>query len=112
MKTASVRIEGVRYALSQWQPATLRPWEEGVYERQTPAGPYACWTGRAWRRDARTPALAAAQLDASAHPAAPWRGLAEPSGRTCPTCRGHTVVDFGVDAETGEDLLGECPDCD
>ncbi len=109
--SASVRIGRTHYPLSDWQSALLRPWEEGVYERAAPAGPYACWSGKAWRLDARSPAEAARQTGASPHAAAAWRGLAEPSGQFCPTCRGHTVVDRGVHPETGDDLLGECPDC-
>lgn len=107
----SVRIGGRRYVLSGWQAASVRPWEEGVYARAAPAGPYACWTGKAWRRDARTPADAARQTGTSDLPATAWRGLAEPSGRLCPTCKGHTVVDLGLHPETGEDLMAECPDC-
>jgi hypothetical protein len=29
----------------------------------------------------------------------------------CATCRGHTVLDRGVDGETGADLIEECPEC-
>ncbi len=111
MSGGSIRIGAVSHALSAWQPAVLRPWEEGVYQRAAPAGPYACWTGRTWLRDARTPEQAARQTAPSDRPAGQWRGLAAPSGSFCSTCRGHSIVDRGVDPATGDDLLAECPDC-
>lgn len=107
-----IRSGAVRRALSHWQSSTIRPWEEGVYQRAAPGGPYACWTGKAWRRGARSPEQAARQTAPSEHPNVPWRGLAAPSGAHCPTCRGHSIVDRGIDPDTGRDLLAECPDCD
>ena len=35
----------------------------------------------------------------------------QPSPAPCATCRGHTVIDRGVDIESGADLIAECPDC-
>lgn len=41
----------------------------------------------------------------------PRRGLAEASNAPCVTCGGRTVLDHGVDVESGTDLIEECPDC-
>jgi hypothetical protein len=97
--------------VTAWFGPPSHPAHEGVYERRAPAGPFACWNGRAWNADARSPAHAAAQRDVSPHQDASWRGLVEPSDVPCATCRGHTVVDRGVDDENGIDLIAECPDC-
>lgn len=94
-----------------WFSGDVSPSRAGVYRRRWPAGPYACWDGSRWRADAPTPDAAAAQSGASPVPAAAWQGLLTAPALPCLTCRGHTVVDHGVDEETGEDLIGECPDC-
>jgi hypothetical protein len=94
-----------------WFDAETVPSRPGVYERRAPAGPYACWDGMRWRSDAATAAAAALDEDASAIQRAAWRGLAATSAAPCATCRGHTVIDRGVDVETGVDLIEECPDC-
>jgi hypothetical protein len=93
-----------------FDPATL-PARAGVYERRAPAGPFACWDGVRWRRDVASIAAAARQEGASKVPRAAWRGLVEPSPAPCATCRGRTVLDRGIEAETGTDLIEECPDC-
>jgi len=100
-----------RYAMTGWIAGAARPVREGVYERREPAGPYACWSGAAWRADASSPAEAASQSAPSDFPAAPWRGLAEAPNSVCLTCRGQGVLDAGFDAESGRDLIDECPDC-
>ena len=97
--------------VTDWYGATARPVHEGVYERLFPAGPYSCWNGRAWNADAPRPAEAARQTRASDYQDARWRGLVEASAEPCATCRGHTVVDRGVDEDSGEDLIAECVDC-
>lgn len=70
-------------ALTPCLSGDLAPAHAGVYARRAPARPYACWDG----------------------------GLARASTLPCATCRGATVVDRGVDAESGTDLIAECPDC-
>ena len=97
--------------VTDWLPATARPVREGVYERLFPAGPYSCWNGRAWNVDADQPASAASQDGLSPYQRVGWRGLTTQTGEPCATCRGHTLVDRGFDAESGADLIGECPDC-
>ena len=97
--------------LTRWQAPSERPQEAGVYMREGRAGPYACWDGVRWRAGAESPAAAACEPGSAASTPARWRGLARPSGLSCPTCRGQTVLDHGVDAETGADVIHECPDC-
>ncbi len=97
--------------VTEWFGPTTPPEREGVYQRLAPAGPFACWNGRRWNADAHAPAEAARQTTPSRYPGAPWRGLVEPTDRPCATCGGHTVVDRGVDADSGTDLIDECPDC-
>jgi hypothetical protein len=97
--------------LTPWLDGITRPARAGVYARRAPAGPFACWDGARWRSDAATPAAAAAQQGKSAHDAAPWRGLVKAADAPCATCRGHTVLDHGVDVGSGADLIQECPDC-
>lgn len=94
-----------------WIDGLLQPVREGVYARRAPAGPYSCWDGAAWYADAATPAAAAAQLARSPWQRAPWRGLTQAPAVPCFACRGHTVIDRGVDTETGRDLIDECPEC-
>ncbi len=94
-----------------WLEAASLPARAGVYERRAPAGPFACWDGSHWRADAPTASLAARQTGASPHSGAPWRGLRTAVDAPCATCRGHTVLDRGIDAESGADLIEECPDC-
>ena len=72
---------------------------------------YACWDGRHWRGDAGSVAAAASREEASAVQRAAWRGLVEAAPAPCATCRGNTVIDRGVDIESGADLIAECPDC-
>jgi hypothetical protein len=97
--------------VTEWFGASSPPEHEGVYERLFPGGPFSCWNGRAWNKDAHGPADAALQTTLSPHQNVPWRGLLQPSPAPCATCRGHTVVDRGFDQETGADLIAECPDC-
>ncbi len=87
------------------------PAHEGVYARQAPAGPYSCFTGDRWFGDAATPAAAAASRLESPRQRAAWRGLVARPDEVCGTCRGHSLIDHGVDAESGRDLIQECPDC-
>jgi len=94
-----------------WFDADTAPARPGVYERRAPAGPYACWDGRRWRDDAGSVAAAALREESSAVQRAAWRGLIDAAPAPCPTCRGHTVIDRGVDRESGADLIAECPDC-
>jgi hypothetical protein len=58
-------------------------------------------------RTPRSDALPAAPVAG----ASPRRASAAPSAAPCPTCRGHTVIDRGLDVENGADLIEECPDC-
>ena len=94
-----------------WFDAGTTPVREGVYERRIPHRPFSCWNGRAWNDDASTPTDAAGRSRPSAEQRVSWRGLVEPSGLPCATCKGHTVVDRGYDAEIDRDLIAECPDC-
>jgi hypothetical protein len=94
-----------------WFDPDVVPVHPGVYRRRWPAGPYACWDGRAWRADARSPEAAASSASPSASPPSAWQGLASPPEAPCLTCKGHGLVDKGFDEETGTDLIGECPDC-
>jgi hypothetical protein len=96
---------------TRWFDGDTAPARPGVYERRAPAGPYACWDGRRWRDDAGSVMAAAARTEASAIQRTPWRGLVDAAGTPCATCRGNTVVDRGVDIDSGADLIAECPDC-
>lgn|SRR4051794_19984918 len=98
-------------ARTRWFDAAALPARPGVYERRVGGARYACWDGARWRRDADSAAAAAREQAPSPIQRAAWRGLAEAAAAPCSTCRGHTVVDRGVDAETGADLIDECPDC-
>ncbi len=98
-------------AITRWLDGASAPVRAGVYLRRAPAGPFTCWDGEHWRADAATPAAAAREDRASQFLRSPWRGLIAPSDAPCATCRGHTVLDHGIDAETGADLIEECPDC-
>jgi hypothetical protein len=97
--------------LTPWLAGEHQPARAGVYRRRFPAGPFACWDGARWHVDAATVAAAAREQQPSRRQDAAWRGLVEPAQAPCPTCGGHTVLDRGVDAETGADLIDECPDC-
>ena len=97
--------------LTPWIDGARLPAREGVYRRRSAQGAYACWDGTAWYLDAPSPHAAAAQLERSALQQAAWRGLSTPPDAPCFACRGHTVIDRGVDAETGHDLIDECPEC-
>ncbi|MEO8836883.1 MAG: hypothetical protein ABI364_09100 [Caldimonas sp.] len=103
--------EATASGLTGWLGTDQSPARAGVYARRSPAGPYACWDGARWRADAATVEAAARQGAASLHRRAAWRGLAQATPGECSTCRGHTVIDRGVDSETGADLIAECPDC-
>jgi hypothetical protein len=94
-----------------WFDAATSPARAGVYERRAPAGPFACWDGVRWRRDVEGVAAAARQEGTSKLQQVAWRGLVEPASAPCATCRGRTVLDHGIDAGTGADLIEECPDC-
>jgi hypothetical protein len=107
MKTSAAETP----ARTGWFDATSSPCRAGVYERRAPAGPYACWDGVRWRADAKSAAAAARQEGASPIRDAAWRGLAAASPAPCATCGGRTVLDHGVDADNGADLIEECPDC-
>ena len=98
-------------AATPWFDETTRPMRPGVYARRAPAGPFACWDGTRWRADAAEPAKAAKETSASRYGVSSWRGLTAPSNAPCVTCRGHTVLDSGVDVDSGVDLIEECPDC-
>jgi hypothetical protein len=98
-------------ALTPWLDGSASPVHEGVYRRRSPAGPYACWSAEGWHLDSPTPAQAAGQKALSRHATAAWRGLSTPSALPCKACRGHGVIDWGVDAESGRDLIEECPEC-
>jgi hypothetical protein len=97
--------------LTPWFPPEVQPCHEGVYQRSFPAGPYTCWDGRQWRRDAISPMAAAFESQPSPHQAVRWRGLSEAPAAPCGTCRGQGVVDQGNDANTGEPLIEPCRDC-
>lgn len=99
------------FELTAWHAADARPAHRGVYERRDAPAPYACWGGDGWFADADTPEAAAGQEAPSACQRAAWRGLAHAPDTPCRTCRGHTVLDRGVDEDSGGDLIGECPDC-
>ncbi len=101
----------VQAPLTPWLPGDEMPAREGVYRRQFPAGPFSCWDGERWMADANTADSAARQELVSRYQHQPWRGLAAASGEPCATCRGHGLVDQGVDVETGADLITECVDC-
>ena len=94
-----------------WFDGATAPARPGVYERRAPAGPYACWDGARWRGDAPSALAAAERERPSAIRRAAWRGLVAAAAAPCATCRGHTVVDRGVDEDSGADLIAECPDC-
>lgn len=102
---------GFASKFTPWLDGGSMPVRAGVYERRPPAGPFACWDGSRWHADASGPAEAARQTRASRFDRAEWRGLAEPSVVPCATCRGHGIIDRGVDVESGADLIDECPDC-
>ena len=108
MRTTVAANEPERTA---WFAASSLPARPGVYERRAPAGPYSCWDGTRWRDDAQGAAAAARRQGASALQKAAWRGLVAAPSAPCATCRGQTVIDRGVDVETGVDLIVECPDC-
>jgi hypothetical protein len=108
MRTTIAANEPERTA---WFDDHRTPARPGVYERRAPAGPYACWDGRHWRGDAGSVAAAVSREEASAVQRAAWRGLVEAAPAFCATCRGNTVIDRGVDIESGADLIAECPDC-
>jgi len=94
-----------------WFTAATEPVREGVYRRQSPAGPFSCWAQGQWYGDAATPETAAKQRSPSKHQAMAWSGLTTPPDTPCLLCRGHGVIDFGIDAESGEDLIDPCPEC-
>jgi hypothetical protein len=98
-------------APTPWFDAAAVPARPGVYERRGGRGRYACWDGARWRRDADSAAAAARQQSPSPIQRAAWRGLGGPAAAPCATCRGHGVVDRGVDLDSGADLIDECPDC-
>ncbi|MEO8922169.1 MAG: hypothetical protein ABI330_04995 [Caldimonas sp.] len=97
--------------LTPWIDGATPPAREGVYRRRSPAGIYACWDGSTWYVDSSTPGAAAAQVERSVRQKAPWRGLSMAPAAPCFACRGHTVIDRGVDAKSGRDLIEECPEC-
>jgi hypothetical protein len=101
----------VSETLTSWFEGGDVPVRSGVYRRRWPGGPYTCWDGERWRGDAGTPEAAAANEGTSRWPAAAWQGLVDPPATPCLTCRGHTVIDRGVDADSDADLISECPDC-
>ena len=94
-----------------WFDPDTRPVHQGVYQRRFPAGPYSCWDGTRWFGDATNAARAASGSAPSPHQDIGWRGLVHPSAAPCLSCRGHGVVDFGVDEESGEDLFAPCEEC-
>lgn len=113
-ETASISLQMIDshgVPLTGWLPAATPPVHAGVYLREAPAGPYACWDGLRWRADAATPQAAASQSGRSSRPRARWRGLSVAPDAPCLTCKGHTVVDHGVDPHSETDLITECPDC-
>ena len=107
MKTTSQPVPD----LTDWFEGSVEPARAGIYERRGGEARFACWDGSRWRRDADSASAAARQQSASPVQRAAWRGLVEASSAPCATCRGHTVVDQGIDVETGADLIAECPDC-
>lgn len=109
--SAARKGRGVGPKVTSWFGGDVHPVRAGVYERRAPAGPFACWDGSRWRDDAHRPDDAARVTDSSRFDRAAWRGRAEPSAAPCATCRGHGVVDRGIDVESGADLIDECPDC-
>lgn len=98
-------------ALTGWFDANEQPVREGVYERRSTSGRYACWSGTHWYADAATPEAAAAQRRFSPRQALPWRGVATPPPGPCFACRGHSVIDHGWDDDTGRDRIEECIEC-
>ncbi len=107
----TITLGSMQLEVTDWLPGSERPMREGVYERRVSDGAYSCWSGEAWNEDAESPAEAATRRSPSRDQNASWRGLVEPSGLPCATCKGHTVVDLGQHPESGDDLLDECPDC-
>jgi len=106
------RIAGNEAHRTAWFDGASAPARPGVYERRAPAGRYACWDGTRWRGDAGSVAAAASREDASPVQRAAWRGLVSAAAAApCATCRGQTVIDRGVDVDSGADLIAECPDC-
>jgi len=97
--------------LTAWLDGAQAPARAGVYRRRSPAGPFACWDGALWHGDAATVVAAAREQRPSQRQDAAWRGLVDAPPAPCPTCGGRTVLDRGFDAESGADLIGECPDC-
>ena len=97
--------------VTPWFDDAVHPVHVGVYRRRWPGGPFTCWDGERWRADAATPEVAAAHEAESRVQQAAWQGLADAPAVLCLTCRGHSVIDRGVDEETGADLISECPDC-
>lgn len=95
-----------------WFDGHTEPLREGPYQRQYPAGPYSCWAQGRWYGDAATPQAAAAARTPSRRQHAAWRGLDTASEAPCAMCRGSKVVDLGFDAESGDDLIADCIDCD
>lgn len=104
-------VDETTFDVTDWIAGDVKPVHEGVYERRNSDGSFSCWNGQAWNEDAATPAEAAGREAPSRDQNASWRGLVEQSPLPCATCKGHTVVDGGVDAESGADLIAECPDC-
>ena len=98
-------------SLTPWLSGDVSPVYIGPYKRLFPAGPYSCWDGRAWFGDAATPAKAAAAVSRSAYQGASWRGLAASTELPCSLCRGHGVLDDGVDDDEGWPTLTECTEC-
>jgi hypothetical protein len=97
--------------LSPWFEPGVEPVHEGVYRRQFPGGPYSCWAQGRWYGDAASPDAAAATGKPSRHAKLPWAGLSSPPDAPCFRCRGHGVIDLGVDAESDADLIELCPEC-
>ncbi|MDQ6685448.1 MAG: hypothetical protein M3Z16_09990 [Pseudomonadota bacterium] len=112
MTTAPSPLAGPQPAMTPWLAGALRPVRAGVYRRAAPAGPFACWDGRRWRRDATSAAAAAQETGPSPiQDGVRWRGLAVASSRPCATCGGSTVIDHGLVAGAEVDRIDECPDC-
>ena len=104
-------MDEARLPLTGWLPGSAHPVRGGIYERQSPAGPYACWGGQHWYADAQTPTEASRKHGLSRNQSVPWRGIGEPTSDRCATCRGHGVLDRGFDEDAARDLIEECPDC-